>query len=198
MQPYLCIVLKIVKRTFWIEKIVETWQKRSVVWLSYVHRSGKTCLSLSLRDIGYFGCELPWVRRMLEDIGSFLAEIRRKRTIVNKLHRLRSLSQILKIVANHIPDTKIQAISSLILGRSTKFRDTHVGRNAEVCLTTMILADLEYFGQVKKEVCPHFSLMEEIRCVISRNAYMCFWQKIIKNSLGLGIGTFSYDLWNYS
>jgi predicted AAA+ superfamily ATPase len=56
-----------VKRRFWIEKIMEAWQRKNVLWLSGVRRTGKTFLSLSLPDIEYFDCELPRTRRMIED-----------------------------------------------------------------------------------------------------------------------------------
>ena len=147
MQIYLRMVSKVIKRKFWIEKVEKAWQRRSIVWLSGVRRVGKTCLCSSLRDIDYFDCELPRVRRMLEDPESFLEGINGKRVILDEIHRLPNPSEVLKIAADHFPNTKILATGSSTLGTSAKFKDTLSGRKAEVWLTPMILADLENFGQ---------------------------------------------------
>ena len=61
-----------VKRHYWIDRLEGAWKRRSVVWLSGVRRAGKASLSRSLRDIEYFECELPRVRRMIDDPGGFL------------------------------------------------------------------------------------------------------------------------------
>jgi predicted AAA+ superfamily ATPase len=45
------------------------------LWLAGVRRVGKTYLSQSLPDIEYFDCELPRIRRMLEDPQPFLEMI---------------------------------------------------------------------------------------------------------------------------
>jgi len=36
-----------VKRRLWVVKIMEAWQKRNVLWLSGIRRTGKTFLSQS-------------------------------------------------------------------------------------------------------------------------------------------------------
>lgn len=61
-------------RSFWKRKIEDAWQRRSVVWLMGVRRFGKTVLSRSLPDAEYFDCELPRVRRQMEDPERFLEE----------------------------------------------------------------------------------------------------------------------------
>jgi hypothetical protein len=43
------------------------WQKRLVVWLAGVRRSGETVLCQSLPEVEYFDCELPSVRLRLRD-----------------------------------------------------------------------------------------------------------------------------------
>ena len=135
-----------VKRPFWIQKILEAWNRKNVVWLSGVRRVGKTFLCRSLPDIEYFDCELPRVRRLLEDPQGLLEEMRGKTIVLDEVHRLANPSEILKIAADYYPDLKVLATGSSTLGVSRKFRDTLTGRKAEVWLTPMILEELGPFG----------------------------------------------------
>ena len=73
-----------VERHYWINRIEEAWKKRSVVWLSGVRRVGKTYLCKSLPEIEYFDCELPRVRRMMEDTEGFLESLRGKRIVCHR------------------------------------------------------------------------------------------------------------------
>ena len=123
------------------------WQKRSVLWLSGVRRVGKTCLCQSLPDILYIDCELPHTRREMEDAESFLNAHRGKKIVLDEIHRLGNPSELLKIAADHYPDTKVIATGSSPLGASTKFRDTLTGRKLEIWLTPMITDDLQDFGK---------------------------------------------------
>lgn len=136
-----------IPRRFWIQNIEEAWQRRSVVWLSGVRRVGKTYLCQSLPEIEYFDCELPRVRRMMDDPQAFLENVRGRRIVLDEIHRLENPSEILKIAADHYPDTQILATGSSTLGASTKFRDALAGRKAELWLTPMIAADLKDFGR---------------------------------------------------
>ena len=77
-----------VKRHFWLKKITEGLQKRSVLWLSGVRRVGKTVLCKSLPDIEYFDCELPRVRKMMEDPQAFLEDIKGRTVVMDEVHRL--------------------------------------------------------------------------------------------------------------
>jgi len=61
-----------VPRRYWLKKIDEAWARRSVIWLSGVRRAGKTFLTKGIAGAEYFDCELPSVRRQLEDPESFL------------------------------------------------------------------------------------------------------------------------------
>ncbi|MFH0802587.1 MAG: ATP-binding protein [bacterium] len=136
-----------VQRQFWLNKIENAWQNRSVLWLSGVRRVGKTCLCQSLSGMEYFDCELPRVRRILEDPQAFLDEVRGRRIVLDEIHRLKNPSELLKIAADHYPDTRILATGSSTLGASRKFADTLTGRKAELWLTPMISDDLEDFGK---------------------------------------------------
>ncbi len=136
-----------VLRQFWLNALEAAWRQRSVVWLSGVRRVGKTVLCQSLPDSEYFDCELPRVRRILEDPQTFLESVRGRQLILDEIHRLGNPSELLKIAADHYPDIKVVATGSSTLGASAKFRDTLTGRKAEVWLTPMMTADLEDFGQ---------------------------------------------------
>ncbi len=135
-----------VKRKFWIKKILDGWKKRNVIWLSGVRRVGKTCLCQSLPNIEYFDCELPRVRRMMEDTESFLEGLRGKTIVLDEVHRLGNPSEILKVAADHYPDKKVLATGSSTLGASKKFRDTLTGRKVELWLTPMTAEDMKDFG----------------------------------------------------
>lgn len=136
-----------VRRRVWLARIERAWRRRSVVWLTGVRRVGKTVLCRSLPGVSYFDCELPRVRRMLEDPQAFLEDHRGKRLVLDEIHRLPNPSEVLKIAADHFPGTRVLATGSSTLGASARFRDTLTGRKEEVWLTPMILADLEDFGR---------------------------------------------------
>jgi len=135
-----------IHRKYWCSRIEDEWQRRSVLWLSGVRRVGKTCLCQSLPAAEYFDCELPRVRRMMEDPQDFLDSLRGKRIVLDEVHRLGNPSELLKIAADHYPDIRILATGSSTLGASTKFRDTLAGRKVELWLTPMTTADLADFG----------------------------------------------------
>ncbi len=135
----------LVKRYHWINVVEECWKRRSVIWLSGVRRTGKTSLSQSLEKVEYFDCELPRVRRMMDDPEEFLSGLDGKRIVLDEIHRLKSPAELLKISADHHPKIRVLATGSSTLSASRKFRDTLTGRKTELWLTPMILADLTEF-----------------------------------------------------
>jgi hypothetical protein len=136
-----------VKRRFWLERIEALWGRRSILWLRGVRRAGKTTLAQSLGDIEYFDCELPRVRRAMEDPEAFLRGLRGKRVVLDEIHRLPNPSEMLKIAADHFPTVRVLATGSSTLGASSRFRDTLAGRKTELWLTPMIESDLGDFGK---------------------------------------------------
>ncbi|MCM8811503.1 MAG: ATP-binding protein [Candidatus Omnitrophica bacterium] len=142
---------QLVKRKHWLKEIENGWQRRSILWLSGVRRTGKTSLAHSLGDVEYFDCEIPRVRRLLEDPEGFLADMKGKRVVLDEIHRLRDPAQVLKIAADHFPTVRILATGSSTLGASRKFRDTLTGRKTVLWLTPMILADLLDFHYERLE-----------------------------------------------
>ena len=135
-----------VRRNYWLNKIEAAWQERSVVWLSGVRRAGKTFLCKSLKNTEYFDCELPRIRRLMEDPEGFLADLQGQRVVLDEIHRLQNPSQLLKIAADHFPETHVLATGSSTLGASSKFGDTLTGRKRDIWLTPMIAEDLADFG----------------------------------------------------
>ena len=134
-----------VRRDFWLRRVAEALAVRSVLWLSGVRRAGKTVLCQSIPDREYFDCELPRVRREMQDPQAFLDRLKGRTIVLDEIHRLENPSEILKIAADHYPETKVIATGSSTLGASTKFRDTLTGRKTELWLTPMISADLADF-----------------------------------------------------
>ena len=122
-------------RASWIERVEAAWSRRSIVWLPGVRRAGKTTLCRSLPGVEYFDCELPRVRRMLDDPEAFLEDMAGKRIVLDEVHRLDRPAELLKIAADHHPKTRIVATGSSTLGASARFRDTLAGRKAIVWLT---------------------------------------------------------------
>lgn len=134
-----------VKRSFWLARLADAWRARSVVWLMGVRRAGKTVLAQSVPGAEYLDCELPSVRRRLEDHESFLAERRGATIVLDEIHRLPDAAQLLKLAADHFPTIRVLATGSSTLGASARFRDTLAGRKREVWLTPMVHADLKSF-----------------------------------------------------
>jgi predicted AAA+ superfamily ATPase len=135
------------ERPFWKQAIEDAWSRKPVVWLRGVRRVGKTTLAQSLARVRYFDCELPGVRRRIESAESFLRHNRGARIVLDEVHRLPNPSEVLKIAADHFPDTRVLATGSSTLGASARFRDTLAGRKADVFLTPLVARDLDSFGR---------------------------------------------------
>lgn len=133
-------------RPYWHSLIEAAWRRRPVVWLSGVRRAGKTSLCQSLPDIEYFDCELPSVRRRLEEPELFLRDLSGRRVVLDEVHRLPNPSELLKIAADHFPESRVLATGSSTLGASAKFRDTLTGRKENLWLTPMMSDDVAAFG----------------------------------------------------
>jgi uncharacterized protein len=136
-----------IHRRFWQHLLEHAWRERSVIWLSGVRRVGKTCLCQSLPHIEYFDCELPRVRRMIEDPEGFFDGLRNRSIVLDEIHRLQNPSEPLKIAADHYPSLRVIATGSSTLGASRKFRDTLAGRKRDIWLAPMCLADLKDAGR---------------------------------------------------
>jgi uncharacterized protein len=134
-------------RKFWNGLLESAWAEKTILWLSGVRRVGKTSLCQGLEGVEYFDCELPSVRRVLEDPEAFLKAVSGRKIVLDEVHRLGNPSELLKIAADHFRDTRIVATGSSTLGASTKFKDTLTGRKRDIWLTPLIAADQAEFGR---------------------------------------------------
>jgi len=105
---------------------------------------GKTVLCQSLEDVQYFDCELPSVRREMEDPELFLKAHDGMLLALDEIHRLEDPALLLKIAADHFPRIRVIATGSSTLGASSKFRDTLAGRKSELYLTPLCEADSNF------------------------------------------------------
>jgi uncharacterized protein len=133
-------------RPFWIDLLESCWQKKSVVWLAGVRRSGKTMLCQSLSDSEYFDCDLPRIRNLMVDPEQFFKHVSARRIVIDEIQRLGNPSEVLKIAADHFPDHRVLATGSSTMDASHKFADTLTGRKATVHLTPMLEGESEVFG----------------------------------------------------
>lgn len=134
-----------VQRAYWVERIESLWRQRSIIWLSGVRRVGKTSLCQELGGVEYFDCELPRTRREMEDPEAFLASLKGKRLVLDEIHRLPNPAELLKIAADHFPQTPVIATGSSTLGASAKFRDTLTGRKRDLWLTPVLAREAAGF-----------------------------------------------------
>ncbi len=127
-------------RNWWQEQIHELWRQRSVVWLSGVRRIGKTCLGKQVANVIYMNCELPSVRRQLEDPEFFFFQYKGTDAalVLDEVHRVEDPSQVLKIAADEFPGIRILATGSSTLHASKKFRDTLTDRKRSLHLTPVL------------------------------------------------------------
>lgn len=126
-------------RHFWIDKLAESWTKRSVVWLSGVRRSGKTTLTKMIPDAIYMNCDLPSVGRRLDDLEFFYNSIPTGSTVIfDEIHRLIDPSLVLKIGADEFSHLKILATGSSTLAATGKFRDSLTGRKTQLFLPPVL------------------------------------------------------------
>lgn len=134
------------ERPFWKTRIEDCLRKRNVLWLQGVRRSGKTVLCRSLEGAEHFDCELPRVRRALEDPEFFFQKQKARIVVLDEIHRLLNPSEVLKIAADHFPRLRIVATGSSTLSARRKFQDTLTGRKHQLWLLPATLADLRAFG----------------------------------------------------
>jgi predicted AAA+ superfamily ATPase len=180
-----------IERAYWHQLLEKNWQEKSVIWLSGIRRSGKTFICKSLPNIEYFDCELPSTRNLLSNPELFLKKIGNKRIILDEIHRISNPSELLKIAADHYPETKIIATGSSTLGASAKFKDTLTGRKRETRLTPMLFNESTLFGDSDLEHrflfggLPLFFLAKNLPENDFQEWMDAFWAKDIQNLFSL-------------
>jgi predicted AAA+ superfamily ATPase len=128
-----------IKRPFWLKKVEEAWNTRSIIWLSGVRRVGKTSIAKMFPDALYLNCDLPSTARQLSD-PEFFFKTNKKATIIifDEIHRLDDPSNILKIAADEFPKLRILATGSSTLHATKKFRDSLTGRKNTIYLCPVL------------------------------------------------------------
>jgi len=171
------------RRTSWIDRIGSLLERRSVLWLAGVRRSGKTVLCQQLEGARYHDCELPRVRSALEDPELFFRDQGPELVVLDEIHRLVNPSEVLKIAADHFPATRLVATGSSTLAARRKFRDTLAGRKNELRLLPATLADMAAYGlkdidaRMLRGGLPEFLLGEGIDDDGLREWIDSFWAK---------------------
>ena len=114
---------------------------------------GKTTLSRMLPHARYLNCDLPSVRRTLEDPELFFDTLPPDAVpAFDEVHRLPDPSRLLKIAADEYPGLRVLATGSSTLAATGKFRDSLAGRKLEVhlcpvpweeCIDAFAIAELD-------------------------------------------------------
>ena len=137
-----------IPRPFWIERLHEAWEKRSVVWLAGVRRTGKTTLAGQMPRSVILNCDLPTVVRRAEDPELLFSSVAPGTIVVlDEVHRLADPSRVLKIAADAFPSVKVLATGSSTLAATRKFRDALTGRKTVLHLPPVLWTEsLAGFG----------------------------------------------------
>ena len=124
-----------IQREIWVERLHAAWTHRPIVWLSGVRRVGKTTLAQMIDGALYLNCDLPTVRRRLDDPELFFDGLLPGTVVVfDEVHRLEDPSILLKIAADEHPEIRVLATGSSTLEATRKFRDSLTGRKISVHL----------------------------------------------------------------
>lgn len=134
------------KRAYWHNRIESAWERKPLLWLSGVRQAGKTILGRSLGEIEYFNCEVPRVRRDIEDPYKFLAGLRDKRVVIDDIHRVRRPLELLQVAASEYPAARIMATGPYSLKTVAGYQAELAEKIKEVWLTPMMSAGLSDFG----------------------------------------------------
>ena len=175
-----------VQRDYWIERIRRAWERRSVVWLHGVRRVGKTTLCKSLPGVDYFDCDLPSVRERLRDPETFWGDLRGRSVVLDEVHQAFDPALVLKIAADHFPETKVIATGSSTLAATARFSDSLTGRKADLLLTPMMSEDVGAFrGSLEQRLwrggLPPFYLGEPADNDADMNEWMsAYWARDIQ------------------
>jgi len=142
----------LIRRPSWVGRIIDSWRKASIVWLSGVRRVGKTTLSHELEGVRYLNCDLPSARDLLRDPERFFASVQHRSVVLDEVHRLEDPSGVLKIAADEFPKLRILATGSSTIAATSKFRDSLTGRKREVHLVPVLYEELPAFGIADLEI----------------------------------------------
>jgi len=142
------ILIPMIERPFWIQRIQHAWEKQPIIWLSGVRRAGKTTLAQMFPKAVYQNCDLPSVVRRLFDPESFYDSLDKGANVIfDEIHRLEDPSRLLKIAADAYPHLKVLATGSSTLAGTKKFRDSLTGRKHMIYLPPVLWSEcIDYFN----------------------------------------------------
>lgn len=175
-----------IKRNFWMQRINEGWKKRNIVFLAGVRRVGKTMLGKSITGINYFDCELPRIRRLMDDPEEFLSGLKSDIIVLDEIHRLENPSELLKIIADHYKNIRVIATGSSSLLAASKFRDTLTGRKITIHITPVNYFDMKDFRNtdIRHRMLhggmPEFFLSEKTDEALFQEWMDAYWSKDIQ------------------
>lgn len=137
-----------INRQFWLLQLNDAWNKRALIWLSGVRRSGKTSLCKMLPEAVYMNCDLPSVVRQMENPEFFYNNLPVGATVIfDEIHRISNPSIVLKIGTDEFPHLRILATGSSTLTATKKFRDALTGRKIQLFLPPVLWSEcLSDFG----------------------------------------------------
>lgn len=133
-----------IRRTFWLNRIIEAWKSRPIVWLSGVRRTGKTTIAKMFHEAFYCNCDLPSMISRIEDTEFFFSSVQSGSMVVfDEVHRVPDPSLLLKIGADEFPHLKILATGSSTLAATRKFRDSLTGRKKTIYLPPVLWSECQ-------------------------------------------------------
>lgn len=135
-----------IRQNFWLKRIKKLWEKVPIVWLSGVRQVGKTTLAQEIEDALYLNCDLPSVKRLLEDPEYFFESVTKPIVIFDNIRQLTDPSAILKIGADTYGHLKLLAIGSSTVAATQKFSDSLTGRKRALHLVPVLPTELKDFG----------------------------------------------------
>jgi uncharacterized protein len=136
-----------VKRSFWAKLLESTSASSSVLWLTGVPGSGKSSLCQGFGDMEYFDCTIPRIRMEMEDAEGFLKKLQGKIVILDEIHHVQNIKEIIIIAANQSSVPKIIVTSALSLHAYPNIIDTIGEKITQLWLTPIMSQDLIDFGQ---------------------------------------------------
>jgi predicted AAA+ superfamily ATPase len=134
-----------IHRPFWETLLIDSWKKRSIIWLAGVRRTGKTTLAKSVQNSSYFNCDDSEVQEKLRNPMQFLRSIKSKIVTFDEIHQIDNASQLLKLAADECPNLKVLATGSSTLAANRKFKDSLTGRKRNLHFLPVLVTELDAF-----------------------------------------------------
>ncbi len=132
-------------RGFWLRMIESAWTRSPICWLYGARGVGKSFLCQNIPESEYFNCELPGMRREMENAEEFLKKWDGNRVILDDIHRLPNRLEILD-AARGFPNLKILAAAPFPPAAFGKTNEL-IPERARVHLTPLASQDMLELGR---------------------------------------------------